>query len=306
MVVAFAGVALLAGCGAASDPASDAVSEACGADLGDEGPPAVVSELTPDQIERAKAQGKLYGEDPDLNVMVVETIMEQYGISAEEAMDRAAVEYRSDGADSDVEAAAGRFFGGIWMGPAKYTVAVTEGADVAAVEAALDKRGLLEDSDVVTVRSTYAELERAEERIAPIVFYNPGGRGLTTDVVGNCVIATVAAAFPDEQVDAIEAVGEELGVAILVERVDETAGPPHETGVVTEIDDGGVLEKPADEECGTWVSVSEDTEITRQSGDAAGLSDIAVGHTIDVWFAGGIDDSCPAGAGAAKIVIRDD
>ena len=45
------------------------------------------------------------------------TIMEEYGITAEEALGRAAVEYRSDGADSDVEAAAGRFFGGIWMEP---------------------------------------------------------------------------------------------------------------------------------------------------------------------------------------------
>ena len=120
------------------------------------------------------------------------------------------------------------------------------------------------------------------------------------------MIATVTNAFPDQQVDAIEAVGEELGVAVLVDRIDETAGPPSETGVVTKIDaEARVLEQPADEECGRWVSASEETEVVRELGEAADWSHIAVGDTIDVWFAEMIALSCPAQAGAAKVVIRD-
>jgi hypothetical protein len=263
--------------------------------------------LTAAERERAEAAGKRFGEDPGLYVMIVETIMGD-GVSADEAMRQAAIQYRSDGADGAARAAAGDAFAGIWFdreNGGRYTVAVTREEAVAAVEEALAKRGLGEDSAVVLVESSYQELRRAEAALDDLVFDEAGALGLGIDESGNCIFVEVDSFFPEATIDEIERKAAELGVEVHVERVDETAGDPDETGEIMEIDaDGRVLERAERDGCGVWLSEGENTEVVRDSGESASWADLAPGMTIDVWFSGGVAASCPGLGEAAKVVIK--
>jgi hypothetical protein len=302
--------ALGAGCGTAPESEREPASanSICDIDRDEDAEDkASDAHLTEEEVKLAKAAGKEFGEDPDLYVMVVETIMGLNGVSVEEAMHRAAIQYRSDGADGAVRAAARDAFGGIWLDDengGKYTVAVTREEAVPAVEAVLEEHGLLEDSAVVLVEATEKELERAQTVLEDLVFDDPGGLSLGSDPTRGCVMVEVDSFFPEARIDEIEKKAAELGVGVHVERVDQTDGDPEATGVIERIDpkDGVLMQPEAD--CGVWLSGDENTQVFDVSGADASWADLAPGMTIDVWFDGPIAASCPALGGAAKVVIK--
>jgi glycine cleavage system H lipoate-binding protein len=224
LVAAFA-----AGCGASSGTGRMQVSAACLAEerekTGDT-QTAPDAHLTDEERERAEAQGAEVGEEPGLNADIVELFMQEYGVSADEAMHRNEIQARStDAVDSAAKRAAGEYYGGAWFDPdngGKYTVAVARGGDVAAVEAALKKRGMSEDSAVVVVESSYADLDKAQEFMANVVDTNVEETAATisVDPVGNCVVVTVDSDLPSENLRAIGTAAADQEVDVLVKQED--------------------------------------------------------------------------------------